>query len=136
MARVSQREFLARLEKGKPIPAILLLGDEPYLRDSCRAQLIEAYVNEAARIWAVSRFSAERGDLQAALDQAQTLPMLSSQQVVFVEDGEAIEEFSEKKRDDAIKQLESYLSDPASFTVLVIEAKHLDQRMKLAKLLS
>lgn len=136
MPQASTEELLARLKKGKPIPVILLLGDEPYLRDSCRAQLIDAYVNEAARIWAVSRFSAERGDLQAALDQAQTLPMLSPQQVIFVEDGESIEEFSEKKRDDAIKQLESYLFDPASFTVLVIEAKHLDQRMKLAKLLS
>jgi len=136
MPQASTEELFARLKKGKPIPAILLLGDEPYLRDSCRAQLIDAYVNEAARIWAVSRFSAERGDLQAALDQAQTLPMLSPQQVVFVEDGESIEEFAEKKRDDAIKQLESYLSNPASFTVLVVEAKHLDQRMKLAKLLS
>ena len=30
MARVSAGELLARLGKGKAIPAILLLGDEPY----------------------------------------------------------------------------------------------------------
>lgn len=135
MPAIGPEELLARAKKGKPIPAILLLGAETYLRDSCRAALSDAYVNEAARTWAISRFSAERGELQSALDQAQTLPMLSPQQVVFLEEAEAIEEFSEKKRDDAVKQLEAYLADPASFTVLVIEAAHLDQRMRLGKML-
>ena len=37
MARISPEELLGRLEKGKTIPAILLLGEEPYLRDYCRA---------------------------------------------------------------------------------------------------
>jgi DNA polymerase-3 subunit delta len=135
MPALASHELLSRLKKGKPVPAILLLGAEPYLRDICRAQLIEQYVPEAARTWAVSRFSAERGDIQAALDQAQTLPMLSPQQVVFLENAEAVEEFAEKKREDAVEQLEAYLADPAPFTVLVLEAAHLDQRMKLSKLL-
>jgi len=136
MPAISPDELMARLKKGKPIPAVLLLGEEPYLRDSCRALLIDQYVSEAARTWAVSRFSAERGDIQPAFDQAQTLPMLSPQQVVFLEDADAIEEFPEKKREDAVRQLEAYFSDPAPFTVLVIEAAHLDQRMKLAKMLA
>jgi len=135
MPPLTSHELLSRLKKGKPVPAILLLGAEPYLRDICRAQLIEQYVAEAARTWAVSRFSAERGDIAAALDQAQTLPMLSPQQVVFLENIEAIEEFADKKREDAVQQLESYFADPAPFTVLVIEATQLDQRMKLSKLL-
>ena len=136
MPGIAHGELLARLKKGKPVPCILLLGEEPYLRDSCRAMLIEQYVPEAARTWAVSRFSAERGDIQPALDQAQTLPMLSPQQVVFIEDAEAIEEFADKKREQAVEQLETYLTDPAPFTVLVLEAAHLDQRMRLAKLLA
>ncbi|HWY45606.1 MAG TPA: DNA polymerase III subunit delta [Candidatus Sulfotelmatobacter sp.] len=136
MAQISAGELLARLEKGKPVPAILLLGEETYLRDTCRAQLIERFVPEAARAWAVSRFSADRGEVQAAVDQSQTLPMLSPQQLVFLEDAEAIESFAEKKREDALKQLESYLENPASFTILVLEATGLDQRMRLAKLLA
>ena len=136
MPSIDPEELLARVKKGKPIPAILLLGEETYLRDSCRAALVEAYVNEAARTWAISRFSAERGEVQSALDQAKTFPMLSPQQVVFLEEAEAIEEFSEKKRDDAVRQLETFLADPASFTILVIEAAHLDQRMRLGKILT
>jgi DNA polymerase-3 subunit delta len=136
MPSIGPEELLALLKKAKPVPALLLLGDETYLRDRCRAALIDAYVSEAARTWAVSRFSADRGEVQSAMDQAQTLPMLSPQQVVFLEEAEAIEEFNEKKREDAVKQLEAYLADPASFTVLVMEAAHLDQRMRLGKLLS
>src|SRR5260370_1035314 len=136
MARVSPEELLGRLEKGKPIPAILLLGEEPYLRDTCRTQLIERFVPEASRTWAVSRYSAERGETQAAFEQAQTLPMLSPQQVVFLEDVEAIEKLGEKNRDEAVAQLGAYLENPAPFTVLVVEATGLDQRMKLGKLLA
>jgi DNA polymerase-3 subunit delta len=136
MARVSPEELLGRLEKGKPIPAILLLGEEPYLRDACRTQLIERFVPEASRTWAVSRYSADRGETQAAFEQAQTLPMLSPQQVVFLEDAEAIEKLGEKNRDEAVAQLGAYLEDPAPFTVLVMEATGLDQRMKLGKLLA
>ncbi len=106
MARVSPEELLARLEKGKPISALLLLGEERYLRDACRAQLIERFVPEASRTWGVSRYSAERGETQAALEQAQTLPMLSPLQVVFLEDGEAIEKLGEKNRDQAVGLLE------------------------------
>ena len=136
MAQISAGELLARLQKGRPIPAILLLGEETYLRDTCRAQLIDRFVPEAARAWAVSRFSADRGEVQAALDQAETLPMLSPQQLVFLEDAEVIESLAGKKRDTAVDQLQSYLENPASFTILVVEASALDQRMRLAKLLA
>ena len=136
MARIAAKELLARLEKGKPIPVILLLGNEPYLRDSCRTLLIERYVPEAARPWAVSRYSADRGETRAALEQAQTMAMLSLVQVVFLEDAEAIESLGEKNRDETVAVVTEYLKDPAPFTVLVIEAKQLDQRMKWGKLLA
>jgi DNA polymerase-3 subunit delta len=135
MARVSSEELLARLEKGKAIPAVLLLGEEPYLRDACRAHVIECLVPEASRTWAVSRYSADRGATQAALEQAQTLPMLSPQQVVFLEDAEAIEKLGEKSREETVEHLDAYLRNPAPFTTLVLEATELDQRMKLGKLL-
>src|SRR5690349_9942835 len=99
MPRTSTEKLNAALEKHKPIPAVLLLGDEPYLRDAWRAKIIEALIPEAARTWAVSRYSAERGETQTALQQTQTLPMLSPQQVVFLTDVERIEKLGEKNRD-------------------------------------
>lgn len=136
MAQISPQELLTRLDRGKPIPALLLLGEEPYLRDACRAQLIQKFVPEAARTWAVSRYSAARGETQAALDQAQTMAMLSPLQVVFLEEAEAIEKLGEKNREEAVAGLSGYLESPAPFTMLVVEASALDQRMKLGKLLA
>ncbi|MBA0086522.1 MAG: DNA polymerase III subunit delta [Acidobacteria bacterium Pan2503] len=106
------------------------------MRDRCRALLMERYVPDAARPWAVSRYSADRRETQAALEQAQTMAMLSPVQVVFLENAEAIESLGEKSRDEAVELLTAYLKDPAPFTVLVIEARRLDQRMKWGKLLT
>jgi DNA polymerase III subunit delta len=136
MPRASLQQFQERVEKGKAIPALLLLGDEFYLRDACRAALIEKFVPEAARDWAVSRFSAARGETQTALDQCQTLPLLASQQVVFLEDAEAIEKLGEKSREETVEHLVAYLQDPAPFTILVLEAEKLDMRMILGKKLA
>jgi DNA polymerase III subunit delta len=136
MPKASTEDLLTRLKTGASVPALLLLGAEPYLRDACRAQLIDAYVPEASRTWAVSRYSAENGETQAALEQAQTMPMLSPKQVVFLEDVEMIEKLAEGKREAAVAQLEAYFEDVAPFTVLVLEATGLDQRMKLAKVLA
>ncbi|MGB7467116.1 MAG: DNA polymerase III subunit delta [Candidatus Acidiferrum sp.] len=136
MARVSLEEFKEKLAKGNPVPAVLLCGDQPFLRDACRAQLIEKFVPEAARTWAVSRFSAGRGETQAALDQAQAMPMLSQQQVVFLEDAESIEDLGEKNREATVEAMEEYLKNPAPFTILVMEAAKLDMRMQLGKKLA
>ena len=83
----------------------------------------------------MSRYSANRGETQAALEQAQSVPMLSPQQVVILEETEAIEKLGERNRDLAVEQLDAYLNDPAPFTILVLEASGLDQRMRLGKLL-
>lgn len=136
MPRISYEELPSWLSKGKAIPALLLLGDEPFLRDACRAQLIEHFVPQAARDWAVSRYSADRGETRDALEQAQTLPMLAPQQVVFLEDVEKLEKPGENHRDATVGRLETYLADPAPFTILVLEATGLDKRMRLFKVLT
>ena len=136
MPALSMQKFLERLARGKPVPAILLLGGDVYLRDLCRAHVVEAYVPQDAREWGVSRFSAAEDPLDRVLGQAQTLPMLAPRQVVFVEDAEAIEKLKEEAREAAVARLAAYLDDPAPFTVLVLEATLLDQRMRLAKTLA
>ena len=136
MPTLSTERFFERLAKGRPLPGILLLGSDLYLRDLCRARLIETYVPEEAREWGVSRFSAAEDSLDRVLSQAQTLPMLAPRQVVFLGEIDALEGSDEKARDAAIERLTAYLDDPAPFTVLVLEAAALDQRMKLFKLLA
>jgi DNA polymerase-3 subunit delta len=136
MPHITTENLTARLEKAKPFPVLLLLGDEPYIRGTWRTQIVDKLIPDAARDWAVCRYSADRGETGNALQQAQSLPMLSSRQVIFLQDVEKIEKLGEKSREAAIEELEAYLENPAPFTLLVLEATVLDQRMKLAKLLT
>ena len=134
MASMSPEQLLGRLAKGKPVPGILLLGDDSYLRELCRRKISDAYVQEAVRDWGITRFSADDDSISKILAQAQTLPMLVPQQVIFVRDVEAWERLGDDSRDGLLKQLSEYLEKPAPFSVLVFEAAALDQRMRLAKM--
>ncbi len=134
MAGLSPHELLARLAKGKPISGILLVGSDTYLRDLCRKKLIEAYVAEGTSDWGVRKFSADDDDISTILGQAQTMPMLAPQQVIFVSDAEDWERLGDDSRDALVKEISAYLDNPAPFTVLVFEAAALDQRMRLAKM--
>lgn len=133
MASVSPQQLLTLLAEGKPVPGILLLGGESYLRGLCRKRIIDAYVAEGMRDWGISRFSAEHDDISAVVGQAQTRPMLAPQQVIFVSDVDAWEGIEEDARDAQVKELTKYLHDPAPFSIIVFEAVELDQRMRLAK---
>lgn len=135
MPTISSESLIARLTKSKAGPSLLLLGKDVYLRDVFRERVIETSTDPAARGWAVSRFSADEGELGQALVQARTVPMLARRQVVIVTQVEALEQMAEERREAETQDLAGYLSDPAPFTVLILEAGELDQRTKLAKLL-
>src|SRR5260370_39681948 len=113
---------------------MLLLGNESYLRELCRRKISDAYVAEGVRDWGITRFSADDDSISAILNQAQTMPMLAPQQVIFVRDVEAWERLGEGSRDALVKQLLAYLENPAPFSVLGFEATARDRRMRLAKM--
>jgi DNA polymerase III subunit delta len=128
--------LLKRLESGKMVSALLLLGSDSYLKEICRQRLIETYVQDGTREWAVGRFSAKEDSLDTVLGQAQMLPMLAPRQVIFWSDLKTLEKGDEETRKSNVKKIEAYLDDPAPFTVLVMDAEELDARMGLFKLLS
>ncbi|MGB2889152.1 MAG: DNA polymerase III subunit delta [Candidatus Acidiferrales bacterium] len=136
MPEMSAERLLERIARGKPVPAIVLVGDDPYLRDECRTQIVDAYVPEAARDWAVAHLSAAKS-WHEVFQRAQTMPMLASRQVVIVEEVESLEELGDKAREAAVDRLDAYLDDPAPFTVLLLEAaRRLDGRQRVYKVLS
>jgi len=136
MAEISPEKLLERLTHGKAIGAIVLQGTDPYLRDMCRNRIIEAFVPDASREWAVARLSARESGWDEILQRAGTLPMFAPRQVVIVQDAESMEKLGEDNRSKAIKALEEYLDAPSSVTILVLEATALDGRQKFSKLLN
>lgn len=128
-------QLIARLAARKPVPVIVLVGTDPYLRDLCRNKIIDTFTDSASRDWNLSRISVRNTDWDEVFDRAQTLPMLSQCQVVVVEDVQSIEKLGDESRDRIVKSLEEYLASPASFTILVLEADSLDGRQKFTKVL-
>jgi DNA polymerase III subunit delta len=133
---VSAERFFEKLKSGKPIPGVLLLGNESYLREICRKKLIETFADPNAAEWSVVRFSANEDSVETVVNQAQTMPMLVPRQVIVFSDAEELESLGDKTRDAALDQLEAYLKDPAPFSVLVFEASKFDERMRPYKILA
>lgn len=124
-----------RLTRKKAEAAIVLKGSDAYLLDLCRKTIVDAYVPEGVRDWAVSRMNARESGWDEVLQRAETMPMLAQRQVIFVEAVESVEKLGDAARERIVKSLEAYLAKPAPFTVLVLEAESLDGRQKFAKVL-
>src|SRR6185437_12583983 len=136
MPEINIQNLLQRIEKGQPIAAIVLLGSDPYLRDQCRNALIDQFVPQGARDWGVFKISASRSGLNELLQRAQMPPMLSPRQVLVLQDAENLELGGDEAVERTTDALASYLSDPAPFSTLLVEAEQLDRRKKLFKVLS
>jgi DNA polymerase III delta subunit len=128
-------KLISSLAQGKPVPAIVLLGTDSYLREMCRTKIVDACVPEAARAWAVARLSAREAGWDEILQRAQMLPMLSPRQVIIVDGAESVEKLGDKARDEILEALGMYLDSPAPFTTLLLEAGALDGRQRFSKLL-
>jgi DNA polymerase-3 subunit delta len=135
MAEVSPEKLLERLARGNGIGAVVLEGTDPYLREMCRKKIVETFVPEGSREWAVACISARECGWGEILQRAGTLPMFAPRQVIVVEDAESLEKLGEENRNRALEALEEYLDSPAPATVLVLEATVLDGRQKFSKLL-
>lgn len=135
MPQSALEKFLDRIAKGEPIPALVLLGSDPYLRERCRNALIARYVPEGAREWAVTKTSA-RGRLEEFLERARMMPMLSPLQILILQDADALESGGEEAVQKTTDALAAYLDNPAPFSIVVFEAGNLDRRRKLFKILS
>ncbi|MFZ0520803.1 MAG: DNA polymerase III subunit delta [Candidatus Acidiferrales bacterium] len=148
MPELSPDKLLERLAKGKPVPAIVLEGTDPYLRDMCRNKIIDSYVPEPMRDWALGRVTVRGGDWSELFQRAETMPMLAPCQVMLVDGAESIQsrakdgddsgdaDDGDDPRKDTLKALADYLAKPAPFTVIVFEVPKLDHRQRLYKVLA
>jgi DNA polymerase III subunit delta len=147
--------LFALLAKAKPVGAIVLIGTDPYLRDLCRNKIIDTYVPDAMRGWALGRVDLDGSDWGELFQRADTLPMMASCQVIVATGAESIEIRSKggaaadeddeeedagsgegDERQETLKALAKYLASPAPFTVLLFEVPKLDRRQRLYKILA
>lgn len=136
MPQATIENLLDRIAKGKPIPAIVLLGSDPYLSDRCRSALVEKFIPAGSREWAVTKIPASSGGLAEVLGRARMMPMLSPVQLLILQDAELLERGSDEASEKSADELSKYLTDPAPFSIVIFEAASLDKRRKLYKALA
>jgi DNA polymerase-3 subunit delta len=122
-------QLVARLKKGPPPPALLLLGPDAYERDRVRQAVISTVPPEA-----VARHDLSAVSLAEAIDDARSLSLFAADRVIWVVNAEAAlprgrggEEDGEGEASSGdAAPLAQYMRDPTPGVVLVFEAARFD----------
>ncbi len=130
---MTPEQFLDRLQKNGPAAAYLFLGPESYQRQRCRRALLEAVLPPEERESGFSCHDLGQTPLAAALDDARSLSLFASRRLIWLASAEAalprgrVAASEDEPGAEAIgSDLSAYLREPASGTVLVIEASRYD----------
>lgn len=108
--------------------AHLILGEDSYLRQEIRKEVLDQHVPEEARAFAMQEFSLARTDLDEVLRAATTPTLLSPRQVLLLRDAESLGE-------EEVEQLGELIESLPEFTLLIFEEAKLDGRTRVARLL-
>jgi len=109
-------------------PVFVLHGDDAFLRDAYRREIITSAIGQADRQTCVAVFDAS-AELADILDELRTLPFLAPRRVVIIDGAEA---FVSAYRG----QLETYLQSPAETATLVLVVSSWPKNTRLYKLVS
>lgn len=119
------RSLEERIEKGKVAPAYCLYGEDDYRREEALAHLLDALLPEGARELNLDQLRPGEPESGSILGSARTLPFLAARRVVLIRGAEALSKQQEE-------ELLGYLNDPSPTTSLVLSARRLDLRTRLA----
>ena len=109
-------------------PVFVLHGDDAFLRDAYRQEIVANAIGQADRQTSVAVFDAT-AELADVLDELRTLPFLAPRRVVIINDAEA---FVSAYRG----QLEDYLRSPSKTATLVLLVSSWPKNTRLYKLVS
>lgn len=138
MKILSRHDLRNHVRRKEISPVYLLFGEEGYLRNIAARAISDLVLKDAAsRSFNESEYSLLSTDLREALSAAEQLPLMAEKRVVRVTDVTV----SANNRtctlgNDQAEDLDRYLSDPASTTVLIFIADEIDGRMKISRLLT
>lgn len=116
------------LAKSKFDPIYFIFGDEPYLKKELLKRFDYYVVDPGTRDFNLSNYFATEVDPHRVLDEAQSLPMMSTYRLIILR---GVEEWNDKVWEDVY----SILTNPNPSTVLVLTAEKVDKRKKYFKML-
>lgn len=129
-------DVLKELKNGRFRSLYLLYGPEQYFIEEARQLLLKGAVGGEDADLNIVTFDMTEVPVDAAIEEAETLPFLGEKKLVFVQNPLFFTAEKTKVEHD-LKKLEQYLNDPAPFTILVFQGRFekLDERKKITKLI-
>jgi DNA polymerase-3 subunit delta len=117
--------FVAEIEaaaagKGELKPGYVLVGDETFLLDRCRAAVLKAYVPEELRDFCLSDLDLGGASIFEVLDRAQTPSLMAPFQAIFVRNVKQLYTRGAKK--DEFAALDRYFRSPNPQALLIFVA--------------
>lgn len=123
------RRLQLHLDKNKPSPIYVLLGEETFLLDQALAAIKNKILSEGAADFNFDSFSAPETNAGQVRDAVETLPMMNDRRLVLYRNVDSLKE-------EAWDELYPVIDNPIDTTSLVLTANKLDKRKKSFKRLS
>ncbi|HET7658383.1 MAG TPA: DNA polymerase III subunit delta [Bacillales bacterium] len=117
-------------------PLYVLYGSESFLIDEMKQAILESALDEESLDFNFSQYDMEEIPVEAALEDAETLPFLGEHRVIVIRNPYFFTGKTEKhKVEHDLDRLEKYIDDPAPSAIVVFTAEYekLDQRKKVVK---
>jgi len=115
--------FISDVSARKLRPAYVLVGDEIFFRDRCRAALIQHLVTPDLRDFSLHDVDLAETSVAEMLDRARTPSLMAPFQVFFVRGVKAL--YSRGSHQEEFAAIEEYCRNPNPDAVLVFVADHI-----------
>ncbi len=127
-----------KLKNGSYASLYLLYGKEKYILEYSQKLIVQAVLDESTADFNLSSYDMEEQTIDAALEDAETLPFMGDHRVVVIQNPYFLTGAKTKSKiEHDLKRLESYLQNPAEQAVVIFVAPYekLDERKKIVKVL-
>lgn len=115
--------FVSDVSSRKLRPAYVLVGDEVFFRDRCRAALIQHLVTPELRDFSLRDLDLSETSVAEILDLARTPSLMSPFQVFFIRGVKAL--YSRGSHQEEFAAIEEYCKNPNPDAVLIFVADHI-----------
>jgi DNA polymerase-3 subunit delta len=115
--------FIAEVEGGKLRPAYVLIGDEVFFRDRCRAAVIQHLVAPDLREFSLYDLDLSDVSIAEILDRAQTPSLMAPFQVFFIRGVKNL--YGRGSHKEEFAAVEGYCKNPNPNALLIFVADHL-----------
>jgi DNA polymerase-3 subunit delta len=115
--------FISEIAGRKVRPAYVLIGDEVFFRDRCRAAVLQHLVQPEVRDFSVNDLDLADNGITEILDRARTPSLMAPFQVFFIRNVKLL--YGRGSHQAELDAIEAYCEDPNPAALLIFVADHI-----------